>query len=63
MDRFLIAEIYVALGDKDGAFRSLDRAFTDRSGTLPWIKVDPHFVSIRGDARYAELLGRMRLPR
>jgi tetratricopeptide (TPR) repeat protein len=55
------AIIYAALGKKDEAFEWLDRAYEDRSERLSWLKVDPELDSLRSDARFAELMRRMRL--
>ncbi len=53
-DAFDIAAIYAALGDRDTAFRWLDRAYERR---MVWfLKVQPALDPLRGDPRYAELL-------
>jgi TolB-like protein/Flp pilus assembly protein TadD len=58
-----IATIYIRLGEKDRAFRWLERAFEDRSYDLGLLTVDPMFAGIRGDPRYDDLVRRMGLPR
>jgi serine/threonine-protein kinase len=56
------AKLALALGDHDGAFAALDRAFDERRGWLVYLKADPLFDPIRGDGRFGALVRRMRLP-
>jgi serine/threonine-protein kinase len=56
------AEIYVGLGDKDQALASLERAYSDRSMLLTFVKIDPELDSLHPDLRFKELLRRMGLP-
>ncbi len=58
----LLAVIYGALGDRDRAFQWLDKGFADRSGWLVYLKADPMFRPLRGDARFAGLARRVGLP-
>src|SRR5207249_1698832 len=39
----LIAAVAVALGDNEGAFRELERAYAEHSGILQWIAFLPEF--------------------
>src|SRR5215472_14639864 len=55
----LIAAVSVALGDKEGAFRELERAYAEHSGVLQWIAFLPEFRSLHSDARFPELLRRI----
>ena len=55
----LIAAVYVALGDKEGAFRELERAYAEHSGVLQWIAFLPEFRALRSDARFPHLLRRI----
>jgi tetratricopeptide (TPR) repeat protein len=57
-----IAQIYAELGDKEQAFKWLDRAADDRSGYLTWLGVSPAWASLRSDPRFAALKVRLRLP-
>jgi len=57
----LIADIYIALGQKDHAFQWLEKAYEERDIHIEYIKVDPIFDSIRSDPRYAALLKKMNL--
>jgi serine/threonine-protein kinase len=55
----LIAAVSVALGDKEGAFRELERAYAEHSGVLQWIAFLPEFRSLHSDARFPHLLQRI----
>jgi TolB-like protein/tetratricopeptide (TPR) repeat protein len=57
-----MAAIYAALGSKDEAFDWLRKAFDDRSVSLVYLRIDPVFKDLRSDARFADLLARLRLP-
>lgn len=57
------AVIHIGLGEKDQAFDWLQRAFEDRSVWLVYLKVDPFFNPLRSDPRFADLMGRVGLPR
>jgi eukaryotic-like serine/threonine-protein kinase len=59
---FWLAMIYMALGDKNQAFKWLDRCYEERSPWLVWLKTDPALDPLRSDPRYADLLRRMGLP-
>jgi serine/threonine protein kinase len=55
----VIAAVYVALGDKEEAFRWLDRAFAEHSGILQWIAFLPEFRPLHSDARFPHFLRRI----
>jgi len=55
----VIAAVYVAFGDKEEAFRWLERAFAEHSGILQWIAFLPEFRALRSDARFPHLLRRI----
>jgi serine/threonine protein kinase/tetratricopeptide (TPR) repeat protein len=59
---FTSALIYAGLGDKDQAFAWLEKAYTERSVWMPWLKVDPKFDSLRSDPRFTDFLRRVGLP-
>ena len=59
---FLVASVYVALGDKDLAFYWLDKAFEAKSWELPMLKAHPMFDVLRSDRRFPPLLARLNLP-
>ncbi len=54
-----IAAVYVAFGDKDEAFRWLERAFEEHSGILQWIAFLPEFRPLRPDPRFPQFLRRI----
>ena len=58
----VIAAVYVAFGDKEGAFRELERAYAEHSGILQWIAFLPEFRSLHSDARFPDLLRRISAP-
>jgi TolB-like protein/Flp pilus assembly protein TadD len=58
---YLIAEIYVGMGDKDRAFEWLERAYQQREGYLVLIKVTPRLDSLRSDPRFQHLVHRIGL--
>ena len=55
----LIAAVSVALGDKEEAFRWLERAYAEHSGVLQWIAFLPEFRALHSDGRFPQLLRRM----
>jgi DNA-binding winged helix-turn-helix (wHTH) protein/TolB-like protein len=57
-----VACTYIGLGDNDQAFVWLDKAFAERSDALRQIKTNPIYDPLRADARFTQLLKRMRLP-
>jgi len=58
-----IAAVYVAFGDKDEAFRWLERASSEHSGILQWIAFLPEFRPLRPDPRFPQLLRRIGVSR
>ena len=57
-----LADDYALLGDKDQAFRYLEKAYADHEDFLTWIKTERDFDFLHSDPRYADLLRRMGLP-
>jgi hypothetical protein len=53
---YLMAIVYVGLGDKNRAFEWLQRAVDARAWELPALKGDPMFDPLRSDPRFAPLL-------
>jgi serine/threonine protein kinase/tetratricopeptide (TPR) repeat protein len=56
-----IASYYAVIGDNDRALDWLERAYSERDGTLVWLKVHPRLDGLRGEPRFRDLLARMRL--
>jgi eukaryotic-like serine/threonine-protein kinase len=56
------AIIYAGLGDIDQAFEQLEQSRKERSGFLPFLKVEPVVDCLRGDSRFQDLLKRIGLP-
>jgi eukaryotic-like serine/threonine-protein kinase len=53
---YLIAAIYVALGEKEQALTLLAQAVSLREEAITLLKVDPQFDALRGDPRFNNLL-------
>jgi TolB-like protein/tetratricopeptide (TPR) repeat protein len=54
-----IAAVHVALGEKEEAFRWLDIAASEHSGTLQWIAFLPDFAALRPDPGFPRFLRRI----
>jgi hypothetical protein len=57
-----LAILYGALGDKEKAFASLEKAFTERAFQLTSLKVEPGYDPLRADPRFQDLMVRVGLP-
>jgi eukaryotic-like serine/threonine-protein kinase len=55
----LIAAVCTALGDTEGAFRWLERAYEEHSGVLQWVAFLPEFRALHSDKRFPNLLRRI----
>jgi TolB-like protein/Flp pilus assembly protein TadD len=60
--QYQIAEVYAWRGETDKAFEWLDKAVAAHDLALTWIKIDRNFKDLRGDARYRNVLRKLRLP-
>ena len=60
---FHLALAYTGLGDFDEAFASLDQAWLDRDPAMAMIDAEPRFEPLRNEARYREMVERLRIPR
>jgi eukaryotic-like serine/threonine-protein kinase len=58
---YSFAVIYAALGDKDQAMASLEKAFEERSWYVTGLAVDPKVDNLRSDPRFQGLLRRTNL--
>ena len=62
VDFYWSGVIYAGLGDKDEAFRLLERSYQEHAATLPYLAVDPFWYGMHSDPRYVDLLSRIGLP-
>ena len=63
VDFYGLAAIYAGLGEKEEAFRWLEKGYEQHSSSMPYLTVDPYWYGLRSDPRYADLLRRIGLPR
>ena len=54
--------IHLGLGEKDEAFRLLEKGYQDRSVCMQYTKQDPRLTPVHGDPRYADLVRRLAFP-
>ncbi len=59
---YWVAVTYAAVGDKDGAFAELEKAYQAHDWFFPRIKVDPFMDPLRDDPRFNELVRKLGLP-
>jgi tetratricopeptide (TPR) repeat protein len=62
VDFYEIAGIYAGLGDKDEAFRWLEKGYKERSGGMVYLGMDVLWYGMHSDPRYVDLLRRIGLP-
>lgn len=55
---YTVAAIYTGLGEKEQAFKWLEKAYDERDVWLVNLKVDPVFSRLRSDRRFQDLLTR-----
>jgi TolB-like protein/Flp pilus assembly protein TadD len=58
---YYLAIIHLGLGETDEAFAQLERAYEERSGFLPFLKVEPMLDPLRSDERFKNLIERVGL--
>lgn len=58
---FSVALVHAGLGDRDSAFAWLQKAYTERSDYMPYLKLEPMLDGLRSDQRFADLVGRVGL--
>jgi hypothetical protein len=56
------AQVWIALGDADAAFRDLETAYEERVHWLAAIRIDPSLAPLRTDPRFEALAIRVRNP-
>jgi TolB-like protein/DNA-binding winged helix-turn-helix (wHTH) protein/Tfp pilus assembly protein PilF len=54
------ALVAAGLGDREGMMRALERAFSDRSGWMVFLPVEPEFAGVRQLPAFRELLARVK---
>ncbi|MDQ3061904.1 MAG: protein kinase [Acidobacteriota bacterium] len=54
--------LYTALGDKEAAFQSLEKAFAEHDLQLQYLKVESSLDDLRNDPRFQDLMRRVGLP-
>jgi hypothetical protein len=59
---FQVAEAYASIGDVEHMLPWLEKAFAVRDGSLLMLNTNPHFVSVRSDARFQALRARVGVP-
>ena len=59
---FEIAMAYTTLGEKDEAFRWLDKGVQDRADCMIWMKSEPWMKPLQSDARFQGVAGKVGLP-
>ena len=59
---FEIGIIHLGLGEKDEAFRWLEKGYQDRSICMQYAKQDPRLTPLHGDPRYEDLMRRLAFP-
>lgn len=57
-----LATLYIGLGDMEEAIAALERAYAAHDLQLQYLKVVPHFDSLRSDPRFQDLMRRVGLP-
>ena len=62
VDFYQLATIYAGLGNKDEAFRLLEKGYEEHSAGMIYLAIDPFWDNVRSDPRFADLLRRMGLP-
>jgi serine/threonine protein kinase/tetratricopeptide (TPR) repeat protein len=62
VDFYWSGVIYAGLGDKDEAFRLLEKSYQEHAATMPYLAVDPFWYGMHSDPRYPDLLRRVGLP-
>src|SRR6267154_364149 len=59
---FYVAIVYLGLGKNEAAMNWLEKAYTDRSNGLVFLKVEPELDPLRTNPRFAALQNRLNFP-
>jgi tetratricopeptide (TPR) repeat protein len=62
VSKYVIATVYIALGDKGQAIARLEQAYAERSFVIASMKVDPELDPLRSDPRFQGLLRKLKFP-
>jgi len=57
-----VAMVYAGLGDKDNAFRWLNKAYDEHAFKMAWLKVEPQWDPLRSDPRFQALVKKVGIP-
>ena len=57
-----LAGLYVALGERERALASLERAYAEHDNQLQFLAIDPHLDPLRSNPRFQDLVRRVGLP-
>jgi hypothetical protein len=57
-----VALVHTGMGNKAEALDWLERAYEEHDFSLVFLQVAPWFESLRGEARFEQLIRRMQLP-
>jgi tetratricopeptide (TPR) repeat protein len=57
-----LAVLYAGLGDNEGAFQSLEKAYAAHDLQMQYLKVGAGYDSLRSDARFGDLMRRVGFP-
>ncbi len=57
-----VAEVYSHRGDRDNAYKWLERGIAERDSGVRWLKFDPLYAQLRSDPRYPLFLEKLGLP-
>ena len=58
---YYLAEIHTGLGEKEEAFKLLEKALEMREGPMVYLKVEPFFRELHGDPRFDSLMAKVGL--
>ena len=58
---YWIAVVHTGLGNKDEAFKWLEKGFQEKDGNMVYLKVMPIFDNLRSEKRFITLLKKMNL--
>jgi predicted Zn-dependent protease len=59
---FEIGTVYATLGEKDEAFRWIDKGVQDRADCMIWMKNEPWMKPLQSDPRFQGVTSRVGLP-